>query len=509
MNVLQTELTKMNANSVVKSLVKFLEKVHGAVGEYVENDNGTPKCLYFQDSFMKDIFNFYPDRVCIDVSSKKFEIDLYIYIFSCEDSNGRHHIIALGFLNCNDADSILWLFNVFKKHNPNWRKIRIIAAHPDVRPREIFQLFPNTLIIICFFHAFASFKKDVEKMNLAEEDIKYISIELFRNLYSAQNQSEFEIHYQLFLTLPEPIVSYFQEMWLPKTNEWRIALDYNHENIFLHLNLFLEELSQSVGAVLASENSSIEFIKKIFIIVSFKKKEKSTLFMAPASFLYSRFSPEFQISKSLTPYGAKFVIEQLDLSSEINTDINSLSETYMFDYLGISVSATVTSCTCHFFVFTLLPCRHVFAVRKINNFCVFDESVIYYTWNMEYYQHALTCMQGHLTVGIDKRIPGDLPSRITLASHLFEVLQKPFLESSKTIFESRVLLLKKMIQAWKVDNEVSVKFHGIVKVQHKSAVAPIRPHLQLTAPTTSSSINKLLPSLESTLGDKGHTQTSK
>lgn len=458
--------------SPVKTLLKYLDKVYGAVGDYIEDDSGYAKCLFFQDASMKDVFNFYPDRICMYRIFANFKIELNLYLFLCEDSNGRNYIISVGFLQNNDHRSLTWLFNHFKRHNPNWKKIKSIVLDPDMDCFELVRdLFPTHVITICFFHVCELFKKFIatsEKLKTISESQKSYAVDLFKGLFYASKKSEYEYYREKFDALPETIVSYLNEVWLPTQQDWRIPLDYAHEDVFKNLNLYLEELNHAIKSLLQTEKNYIEFIKKLFLVILLKKREKPNMFLQPVSFLYSRYSPEFQISKALTPYAAKFVIEQLDMSSEFNSASSSLLGNYTFDYLSMEVSASSANCTCNFFIFTSLPCRHIFAARKFNYLCVFEESNVDYTWNMKYYQHALACLQDYLVHCTESRIPQDCSSRLTLASHLFEIIVPPLLELPRENYDSHLQVIKQLLQIWKMNEHATIQFIGTETLEEKN-----------------------------------------
>ncbi|GIX75249.1 SWIM-type domain-containing protein [Caerostris darwini] len=452
-----------DVQSDFKSLIAYLEEKFNAISEYLLDANGFLSCIYFQDSFMKDFFNFYPDRLCIDVSFKSFETDIFMYLFSAEDSNGKNDVISLGFTVSDNAESFLWLLNTFKKNNPNWRRIKIISLDSEIKQRDVIRnVFQGPYIIITLYHALKSFKKGLEVINEQNNlpiDQIQTSVELFKNLYIAHRPAEYELYYQQFMLLQSPIVSFFQDIWLPIQNQWRTGLDFNHENVFNSLNSHLEYLDNTIKVVFYSERLIFEFIKKFFFILSLKRNEKVNYSLYTNPSLFSRFSPEHQISKVLTPYAAKFVIDQFDLSSEIHIDCSIISDSYFFDNFGSPVNTSASICSCHFFLLTFLPCRHIFAVRKTLAYCVFDEVAIDYTWSMKYFQSTLLTLQSSLHLENSKQ-NSDV-SKNKLASHLLESALPALFDSPESVFNSRIEVLKQLITLWKNDTDTYLQFNGM------------------------------------------------
>ncbi|GBM03694.1 hypothetical protein AVEN_134921-1 [Araneus ventricosus] len=448
-----------------KYLVAFLEKKFNVVSDYLLDNNGFLKCIYFQDSFMKDVFNFYPDRLCIDVSYKYFQSDIFMYLFLAEDSNGKNYVVSLGFTIVDDAESLMWLLNAFKKNNPNWRRVKIIILDSEIKQRDIVRnAFLGPCIVITLYHALKSFEKGLEiikELNNVPVEQMQASLELFKNMFIVHHQADYELYYQQFLLLHDAVVSYFLEFWLPLQSQWRIGLDYSHENLFSSLNSYLDYLESSIKVTFTSENIIIKFIKKIFLILSLKRNERVNLVLYTNPLLFSRFSAEHQISKILTPYAAKFVIDQLDLSSEIHMDCTVMSDNYFFDNFGSPVNASASMCSCHFFLYTFLPCRHIFAVRKTLSICIFDETSIDYSWSMKYYQSTLLTLQDCLNQFPENNKQDPAVSKNKRATHSLESALLLLLESSESMFESCMGNLNQLVNLWKNNQDAYLQFTGM------------------------------------------------
>ncbi|CAL1295641.1 unnamed protein product [Larinioides sclopetarius] len=462
----QISLVSRNEDaSDFKYLVAFLEKKFNVVSDYLLDNNGFLKCIYFQDSFMKDVFNFYPDRLCIDVSYKYFETDIFMYLFVAEDSNGKNYIVSLGFTIVDDAESLMWLLNAFKKNNPNWRRVKIIILDSEIKHRDIVRsTFLGPYIVITLHHALKSFERGLEiikELNNIPTEQMQVSLELFKNMFIVHHQADYELYYQQFLLLHDSVVSYFLEFWLPLQSQWRTGLDYSHENLFSSLNSYLDYLENSVKVVFTSETVIVKFIKKIFLILNLKRNERVNLVLYTNPLLFSRFSAEHQISKILTPYAAKFVIDQLDLSSEIHMDCTVMSDNYFFDNFGSPVNASVTMCSCHFFLYTFLPCRHIFAVRKTLSISICDETTIDYSWSMKYYQSTLLTLQDSLNQFPENNKQDPAVSKNKRATHCLESGLLLLSESSESMFESCIENLNQLVNLWKNNQDAYLQFTGM------------------------------------------------
>ena len=127
------------------------------------------KGLFFQDQQMKEAFQAYPELVCIDATYKLLELGLPVYLMLCEDSNGPSEIVAVCLLVTEDANSMTWMANAFKKHNADWKRIRVLMADKDLGDHDVLkQSLPNASVLICPFHTLRSFRREItcEKMGI-------------------------------------------------------------------------------------------------------------------------------------------------------------------------------------------------------------------------------------------------------------------------------------------------------------------------------------------------------
>ena len=79
------------------------------------------KGLFFQDSQMRQAFEAYPELIFIDATYKLLELGLPTYLLLCEDSNGQSEIIGVCLVS-EDASSMKWMMDTFKKCNAEWER---------------------------------------------------------------------------------------------------------------------------------------------------------------------------------------------------------------------------------------------------------------------------------------------------------------------------------------------------------------------------------------------------
>ena len=127
-------------------LVLFL----GASVHILQDESSNFQGLFFQDHRMKQTFDVYPELIFVDATYKLLQIRLPVYLTLCEDSNGQSEITSVCLLATEDAESLMWMMDMFKNDNKNWTKTRAVTADKDIGERDsIKHCFPDACDLIC------------------------------------------------------------------------------------------------------------------------------------------------------------------------------------------------------------------------------------------------------------------------------------------------------------------------------------------------------------------------
>lgn len=71
-------------------------------------------------------------------------------------------IVGVGLLSSENKESVQWLIKQFKEMNTNSDKVRAVMTDKDFTERLVFkEEFPAAQLLICLFHTFRSFKREV------------------------------------------------------------------------------------------------------------------------------------------------------------------------------------------------------------------------------------------------------------------------------------------------------------------------------------------------------------
>lgn len=129
--------------------------ITGATVELLVKDNDQFQGIFIQDREMQQA---YPEILFIDATYKLLELRFPVYVL-VEDGNGQSEITAI---SEETEQSISCMVEAFKKHNSDWKSVRVIMSDKDMTERTVFAAaFPQAQLLICLFHTFQTFRREV------------------------------------------------------------------------------------------------------------------------------------------------------------------------------------------------------------------------------------------------------------------------------------------------------------------------------------------------------------
>ena len=451
----------------------FFVVLGATVNVYSDNEKNF-KGLFFQDGSMKQCFSSYPEIIFLDATYKLLQIGLPIYLLLCEDSNGHSEIVFVCLLVTEDKGSLQWMLEMFKKNNPCWSQVRIVMADKDIGERDVIKLsLPSASVLICLFHALQTFRREVscEKLGITAGE-RICALEVFQKMAYASSEEEYQsLCKELQENSPKQVKDYFQDNWANIKDEWVLHYKAMCGSFLNSTNNRLESLNGKLKQVINRYSSLEEFIDKFFIILSTLRSERdhkaAVMFQKVKVQNYGVGSPEYQYSQLLTAYASADVIKQLRLHHKVN----QITQREDFDIYDVHTSegmktVSLTDCNCLFRKSMVLPCRHMFALRKKLEYSLFDEQVYDKRWTSVYYQDNQRMFLNVLTSGADSVEVTEVtpkPSRV-LSQHqkyrkavVFTCeLASVISEASGIHFDRRIRLIKDLINYWKNDDEVAL-----------------------------------------------------
>ena len=156
-NIKYKSKLSLNKNDI-ESIVEFLQKQGtSTVDVMVDNENNF-KALLYQDLYMKNMFDKYPEMILVDATYKLLDLRLPVYLLLVIDGNGFSEIVGLFLVEEESKEVISSVVNKFKERNEAWSKTKIIMSNKDFIEHENFSAwFPEAELLIWLYRALCSF----------------------------------------------------------------------------------------------------------------------------------------------------------------------------------------------------------------------------------------------------------------------------------------------------------------------------------------------------------------
>ena len=166
--------------------------------------------------------------------------------------------------------------------------------------------------------------------------------------------------------------AYYNKNWHPIREEWVEGMKHNKFSMLNSTNNRVEGMNKHLKYVITKYSNIVTFRVLKFMLAAMETEcNHRTLQMcqkAPARAVAD--SELLKYSDLLTPYSLRFVSAELTRSAK---------------QFAVPVLTTTTSCDCDFRRGVMLPCMHMFKLRRTSNVPVFESSLCAERWGKEYF----------------------------------------------------------------------------------------------------------------------------
>ncbi|XP_028417229.1 zinc finger SWIM domain-containing protein 3-like [Dendronephthya gigantea] len=387
--------SKCNRNDI-EQLVKKLSENEGATAKVVVDDENNLLGLYYQDKPMKAAYDSFPEIVFIDATYKLNELKMPLYVMLGEDGNGESEIFCTFIVSSEEKPTIQKMVQIFKDHNPSWTGTKTVMTDKDFVERQVLkEEFPCVHLAICLFHTQRTFRREVtcDKMGITAEQ-RNLCLEIFQKMTYANSENEYQnLCKDLERTKVPSVLEYFRKNWDKEHHEWVEGLKSANLTFLNRTNNRLESLNQKIKTVCSRNMSLGQFYEELLVVFqsirTLRDHKAITLLQKRPVSLYAEGTAEAKYMKVLTPYAFGFVMQQLELAAKVKSIRRKDSEAATeFEVDASSGKLTVSDCNCEcmFFTAMMLPCRHIFAVRRNLEKDAFDISICATRWTISYYK---------------------------------------------------------------------------------------------------------------------------
>ena len=352
------DYTRRNPNTDVRVLV---------------NDDDVVNMIFMQTESMKECFSKFPEVLLLDGTYSINNCGMPLYAFLAEDGNGHGQIVGLFLLARENAVDIKSMVEIFASANPTVADTKTVVVDKDFSEIAALQtVLPHVALQLCTFHCIKAVKAKLSTLAISTDEKRDL-LAIFRKLLYAKDEAEFQGLTEQIHTKSQVFLDYLAQNWFPIKERWV------HYMKNCHLNLGntttnriesqfgkLKQLLQSKVSLALCLRQLLQFADSIRGSMSF-----STFTMQnKTSYNTKLSSDEGRFFGLCTRYACDRIVRSIEKAQREHytvTHNTSSDGTHSVHNSRKNLTYTVdnlSSCSCLYYSSCLLPCKHVFAVRK-------------------------------------------------------------------------------------------------------------------------------------------------
>ncbi|CAG5075431.1 Protein of unknown function, partial [Cotesia congregata] len=463
-NHLTTKQFTLGKKNQLEAVKNILINDYQADCNFLIEDN-IFKGLFFATPQMKSAMEFYPEYIGIDATYKLLNIRAPVYLYIVEDPNGCTKIAGVSILVNEDKPSITWMMNCFKACHPSWKKIKCIMTDKDLTERAAIR---DSLFTFGSESDYVEIT--IEKRNITAKERDEAKRILQEMVYAKTEERYFQLYEEL-KKMPQSIVEYFDKNWHECRKEWSLSSDYVQHNFGNGTNNRLESLNAKIKIDVDKYLSLEDFVRQLLICTECSQLEKNhkaaKSYQKQKVLSFSKDSPECRYSQYVTNYAFNFIKKELEKMHKLELIYNENLNVYQQNLTPTGIiSTTSSSCDCLERTSMILPCRHIFMVRKIENKNLFEESLCDKRWTSDYYyntQRVFSTVQEEILIPEPVITSTQYKQKVLSENEKYkkslEVVKKlPALaaEVGTKLFLKRFEVLVNLVEAWQNNQEVVI-----------------------------------------------------
>ena len=479
---MRTKLKSSNKDmTTLQSAIEHLSKCEGAYVKLVTDENNEMRGLFFQDARMRDIFQAYPEFICIDATYKVNDLRMPLYILLIENGNGQSEIVGMWLVADETEEMMTEMITLFKEQNPSWDKVQTVMSDKDFVEREVFKKeLPQAELKICLFHVLRTFRREIttERTGANKRQRENI-LEILQKIAYSSSLEQYERNKSLLVdTQNAQAVEYFQQNWDPIKNQWVIGLATSC-SLGNKTNNRLESINQKIKQVVDKNAKFDDFAQDIVVFLNIHRTEingkmcKVTAKVPIVSITDDSVAKDYR--KELTDFAYTLVEGQLKQCEEVKIDSDDDGRYKIKD---TSVRVTENKCECAFSMQYKLPCKHILKLRKMLDLNLFEKSLINERWSKHHYLGTFRSYQPEHQVTQSVYTPRgnwvqSQQQRYRAVHHVAQKLASCAAEQTGQMFDVRLRQLNELLRAWEQGDEVVIETTSRLEEQTSQDNEPV------------------------------------
>ncbi|KAE9289619.1 hypothetical protein PF008_g25838 [Phytophthora fragariae] len=129
---------RSDAERAVSVLDEFCEMNNGNVAEFViDKETNVVQVITFQSARQKRLFAAFPEVVLVDSTHNSNANRYKLFSFAVHDVFGKGQFVQHALVRTKEKPNLALAVAAFKKHNPEWSKIRVVMSDKALHEKEL------------------------------------------------------------------------------------------------------------------------------------------------------------------------------------------------------------------------------------------------------------------------------------------------------------------------------------------------------------------------------------
>ncbi|XP_014253093.1 uncharacterized protein LOC106668655 [Cimex lectularius] len=382
------EDTDFLSKSKIHPLLESLKLAIDAHGSTLYDNDEHLIGIYLTTKAMEKSLNAWHDVIYIWTIQGWLKQNFSVILATIKDSNGDFEIISVGLVEEEDKLSFSWFFKTFKENIDNHNlKIKYIFGEKHLVETHLKQLFPHTITFVSLYYSLKLFERILDTESFLTPKKEHCMNYFCKMAYSRSLEDYKGVYSSFCKSAPQGMVDYFDEDWGSNIQDWTF---FNMTNgTLVDDSKTSEAVDARVKEIIQKNTPLLSFIEQLFKWINIQKVEfkfkASTYVLKKPSSLNLRGSCLDKYSQLLTNYAFDYVSHQINLSKNVNILETVEDNLYITQENMVLYPSSVNSCECRDWRSMMLPCKHIFAVRKACKENFFCADLCNVRWTKSYY----------------------------------------------------------------------------------------------------------------------------
>ena len=394
------EKNARDSNSLIKNeldlCIEILEAEKGADPDstlrVIADESGVVTCLFWQNSYMKEIFNKFSSLVFMDGTYKLTQCGYVMITVLVMDETKSNCLVAWALVPSESKANYKSVLQCLKDSSGEQAVSKIETMITDKDFAEIsaiHEVFPNVAIVNCRFHVLKAVTRHLDNLHFGnEQHLRKTIKDLFYRMVYESTEDGYMDAWEQICCLEGTVDAlgeakgYLERNWHAQRETFANHVLKKTALFSQYTNNFAETCNKLIKDKIQSR-SKLDFVAQEMLYLSKEQKERKT---------QKDWEHQCKSFKPTNADGSDVYLKEVLAFSRNLIDVAVIKdiigqykklETISDDELNFlpgQHSCTRTANPCSFYTSNLLPCRHLLFVRKQNGEEILSRSMFANRW---------------------------------------------------------------------------------------------------------------------------------